>query len=212
MNSDIDNNKQNKPLSKPSFWQAFLFVLKITFIGFGGGNALMPIIEKEAIIKNNWASKKEFEKVIIVTNMIPGASVIQAISFLCIKWFGPLKGSILTLISVLPHLFFALLLFVFSRYIPKKYLYIFALAIICVVIAILINFTISFLKTSHKTLKLPLWIFLFIFSSLFSLFVPAPINVSILNISIVISGTLLYQLIVYLKQKKALNKNKGGKK
>ncbi|MFL0973859.1 chromate transporter, partial [Mycoplasmopsis synoviae] len=50
MNSDIDNNKQNKSLSKCSFWQAFLFVLKITFIGLGGGNALMPIIEKEAII------------------------------------------------------------------------------------------------------------------------------------------------------------------
>nr|WP_257720604.1 chromate transporter [Mycoplasma mycoides] len=33
------------------FWNIFLFILLITFVGFGGGNAIMPVIKRYAVDK-----------------------------------------------------------------------------------------------------------------------------------------------------------------
>ncbi|TNK91411.1 chromate transporter, partial [Mycoplasmopsis pullorum] len=34
---------------KNKFWPLFIFVLKVMIIGFGGGNAIMPVIKSEAV-------------------------------------------------------------------------------------------------------------------------------------------------------------------
>lgn len=54
------------------FWKVFWFILKISFISFGGGNAIMPIAKRYSVEKYNWLTSAEFDEVVIMTNLLPG--------------------------------------------------------------------------------------------------------------------------------------------
>ncbi|WP_429996442.1 chromate transporter, partial [Mycoplasmopsis bovis] len=64
------------------FWRVLWFIIFTSFIGFGGGNALLPIFKRYSVDKYRWLSEKEFEENVILTNMLPGASVIEALSYI----------------------------------------------------------------------------------------------------------------------------------
>lgn len=48
-------------------------MLKIGFIGFGGGSALVPVIEKEVVDEQHLISKEEYDKDVVVASVTPGA-------------------------------------------------------------------------------------------------------------------------------------------
>ncbi|QZE12342.1 chromate transporter [Mycoplasma sp. Ms02] len=186
--------------SKVSTWEIVLFVLKVTFFGFGGGNALMPIIRTEAVKVKNWLTETEFDKVVIVTNMLPGPSVIQALSYVCIKLKGKFIGSLICLLSLLPHILMALAIYVGASYLAPKYLFVLSTGVIVVIICMLINFMIRYIKASNQVFKLPFWIVVAVFTFAYCLFVPSPFNLPIIPIAIVVVGSVIQYFIV---QKKA---------
>jgi chromate transporter len=53
---------------------------KIGLIGFGGGNALAPVIERETVRENKYITQDEFDKDFIVANITPGALPIEIAS------------------------------------------------------------------------------------------------------------------------------------
>ncbi|WP_342224531.1 chromate transporter [Spiroplasma endosymbiont of Asaphidion curtum] len=42
------------------YWQLFYVFLKISFFGFGGGNAVMPLIKNEVVVKKRWITEDKF--------------------------------------------------------------------------------------------------------------------------------------------------------
>ncbi|QDF64754.1 chromate transporter [Mycoplasma nasistruthionis] len=195
---------KNKP--KVSIWTLVLFILKVSFIGFGGGNALMPVIYKEAVVNKKWFSDDEFDDIVIVTNMLPGASVIQTISYICIHLKGKLLGTVITLLAILPHVLFAfVLLVVLTKFVPKEYLKIISTGVLVSIIAFLIEFGIRYIKLSHKGLKTPLWIIIFTFTFAFCTFVPSPANLPVIAIVSVIG---IYSLLYIFINHKYKNKSK----
>ena len=50
-----------------------LALLKIGFIGFGGGSALIPVIEKEVVEERKLVTEEEFNKDVLVASITPGA-------------------------------------------------------------------------------------------------------------------------------------------
>ena len=52
------------------FLKAFL---KVGFIGFGGGSALIPVIEKEVVENKRLIDSDDFTKKTIIANITPGA-------------------------------------------------------------------------------------------------------------------------------------------
>ena len=54
-------------------------MLKIGAIGFGGGTALIPVIEDE-VVNNSLADEDEFNKDVIVANITPGALPVEIAS------------------------------------------------------------------------------------------------------------------------------------
>lgn len=52
-------------------------MLKIGLIGFGGGTALIPVIEEEAVERNHLVDENEFNKDVIVANITPGALPVE---------------------------------------------------------------------------------------------------------------------------------------
>lgn len=52
-------------------------MLKIGFIGFGGGTALIPVIEEEVIGESSLVDEDEFNKDVVVANITPGALPVE---------------------------------------------------------------------------------------------------------------------------------------
>ncbi|VEU68494.1 chromate transporter [Mycoplasmopsis pulmonis] len=180
---------------KPSFFSVLLFILKATFIGFGGGNALMPIIKKIAVDQRKWISQEDFDNAVIVTNMIPGPSVVEMLSFVAIKTIGKTKGMIVTLLGILPHVLMAFGLFFALNSLPEKYVYVFHISVLSVILALLILFGWRYLKMSQKELSFPIWFGLFSFTLAFSFFVPTPYNIASLIMVAVIVFVFIFELI-----------------
>ncbi|RIV16980.1 chromate transporter [Mycoplasmopsis gallopavonis] len=188
---------------KISFWAIFLFILKISFIGFGGGNALMPVIKNEVVKNKKWINQDEFDQILIVTNSLPGASVIQTVSYIAIKLLGTFKGIVVTLIAFIPHLLFSLLIFKLFKYVPIEYVVYIAIGTLISIIILLINFAWTYLKQAKNTLTAPLWVLIFLATFSYNVFVPAPYNIPIIPIIIMI---LIYT-IAYLFSLKKRGKN-----
>lgn len=187
--------------------RVFLFILKCTFIGFGGGNALMPVIKKEAVDKHKWLTLKEFDNLVISTNMIPGPSVVEALSFVAIKQLGKIKGAIITLLAVLPHVMMALGLFIIAdRFLPKAYLIVLSASVMPVIVGILIAFGLRYIKASNKQIYLPVWLAIFVFTLAFTLFIPAPYNIPAIVMIFVI---VIVFLISFFKEKRKTNQNQN---
>lgn len=183
-----------------------IFILKITLVGFGGGNALMPVIRNECVIRNKWLTEKEFEKIVIVTNMLPGASVIQVLGYISVKLFGKLKGFFITLIVILPHVLIAFGLFLLSNYLPTNYLFVIAIGVLSSIVGVLFAFGWNYMKTSKDKIRLPVWLFLFVFTFSFCFFVPTPYNLPIIVMIVVFIILGFIEFITYRKTKKKIFK------
>lgn len=57
-----------------------LSMLKVGVIGFGGGNALIPVIEQEVVKEKKMITKEEYDKDIIAATLTPGALPMELAS------------------------------------------------------------------------------------------------------------------------------------
>lgn len=192
---------------KPSFWRVLWFIIFTSFIGFGGGNALLPIFKRYSVDKYRWLSEKEFEENVILTNMLPGASVIEALSYIAFKTLGFWKAMIVIVFGVLPHVIFGFLIFYFTKYIPLKYLFVIEVAVLSTIIGSLIVFIYNYVKKGLKAIKQWLWFVLFLITFVYALFVPAPYNMPV----IIMVTIMLIFTIVYFSRKKVIINKKNNK-
>lgn len=178
------------------YLEVIFFILKVTFLAFGGGNALFPAIRKYAVKKKKWITDNEFEKLMITTNMIPGPSVVESLSYISMRVLGPIKGAIACLIGIFPHILFSFGVFLLCQtYLPEEYLYVVNVSIMPVIIGVLLAFSFRFLKISQKELQAPLMIGLIILTISFSLFVPSPWNIPAFVMVGVIIIVFIYEMV-----------------
>ena len=48
-------------------------MLRVGVIGFGGGNALIPVMEKEFVTKKLYVTKEEYDEAVLAASITPGA-------------------------------------------------------------------------------------------------------------------------------------------
>lgn len=77
----------------------FITFFKIGAFTFGGGYAMIPLIEREVVDKNHWIDKDEFIDIIAISQSFPGALAINSCTFIGYKINGVL-GAILGLLGV----------------------------------------------------------------------------------------------------------------
>ena len=71
-------------------------MFKIGCIGFGGGSALIPVLEREAVSKRSMVSKEEFDKNVVVASITPGAlpvEIASGIGLSCASYPGMVLGA-----------------------------------------------------------------------------------------------------------------------
>lgn len=94
-----------------------LCMLKVGCIGFGGGNALIPFIEKEVVTKHGLVSREEFNKYVVTANITPGALPVEVAVLLGKKVAGVAGMLLAPICIVFPGVFLTILLLtVFSGF------------------------------------------------------------------------------------------------
>jgi chromate transporter len=86
------------------FWTFF----KIGAFTFGGGYAMIPLIETEVVDKKQWLSKEDFLDIIVISQTFPGALAVNSSIFIGYRIAG-LIGAIIGLLGVVLPSFFIIL-------------------------------------------------------------------------------------------------------
>jgi len=94
----IQNSKKNGiPISRSL--ELFLTMLKIGLFTFGGGYAMIALLEHEFIEKKKWLDKGEFLDMAAIAESTPGPIAINAATYIGYKTSG-IPGSLLATVAV----------------------------------------------------------------------------------------------------------------
>lgn len=95
--------------------ELFLTFLKIGAFTFGGGYAMIPIIQDEVVRKNKWLDDNDLLEIIAVSESTPGPIAINAATFIGFQKAGVWGSFFCTLGVVLPSFFIILIISLFFR-------------------------------------------------------------------------------------------------
>ena len=103
-----DNEGSNSKLHRISCFESmfniFLTFFKIGAFTFGGGFAMIPMIEKEICEKKKWINKEDIVDIFAMSQAIPGAIAINSATFIGYKVAGKKGAVAATCGVVLPSL------------------------------------------------------------------------------------------------------------
>ena len=85
------------------FLQLFYTFFKIGLFGFGGGYAMLSMIQGEVVTRYGWLTSQEFTDIVAISQMTPGPIGINSATYVGFTATGSVWGSIIaTLAVVLP--------------------------------------------------------------------------------------------------------------
>ena len=82
--------------------QLFLTMLKIGLFTFGGGYAMIALLENEFVTKRGWLEQEEFLDVAAIAESTPGPIAINSATYIGYKKAGILGSLVATLGMILP--------------------------------------------------------------------------------------------------------------
>lgn len=94
-------------------FQLFITFFKIGAFSFGGGYAMLPLIEEEVIQVHKWLTATEFIDILAISEMTPGPIAVNSATFLGYKVAGIFGSAIATLGVILPSFIVMSLIFHF---------------------------------------------------------------------------------------------------
>lgn len=92
------------------YLQLFYSYLKIGFFGFGGGYAMLSLIQYEVVEHNEWLTNSEFADIVAVSQITPGPVAINSATYVGYSVTGNFWGALIATFAVcLPALTIMLL-------------------------------------------------------------------------------------------------------
>ena len=85
-------------------WQIFGSFFKIGLFTFGGGYAMLPMIEREIVSGRRWASREEVIDIFAVSQSLPGVIALNTATQIGYKKRGVAGGVVATLGAAAPSL------------------------------------------------------------------------------------------------------------
>ena len=83
-------------------WQIFAAFFKIGAFTFGGGLAMIPLIQKEAVENHGWVSDDDILEIVAIAESTPGPIAINAATFVGYRAAGVIGSACATFGVVLP--------------------------------------------------------------------------------------------------------------
>ncbi|MBP3710077.1 MAG: chromate transporter [Treponema sp.] len=187
----------------PMLLELFLSFAKIGAVTFGGGMAMMPILQRDLIEKKRWMSEDELLDYYAIGQSTPGIIAINVSTFVGFKQAGILGGIVATLGMVLPSLVIISLIATFISSIDHLLWAQKALKGINVSVAALLTSVV--LQFSKKTIKSLIGFLCFAVSFIAIFFFHIPSYVMI------VAGALLGVVLYATSQKKNLERVQSGR-
>lgn len=109
-------------MKKRTLLQLFLTFLKIGAFTFGGGYAMIPLIQKEVTESHDWMTDEDVLEIVAIAESTPGPIAINAATFVGYRVCGFFGALLSTLGVVLPSFFIILAIsFVLRQFQELKY-------------------------------------------------------------------------------------------
>lgn len=96
-------------------FKLFLTFAKVGCFTFGGGYAMLPLLQKEVVEKNNWATEEELMDYFAIGQCTPGIIAVNTSTFIGYKRKGVIGGIASTLGMVFPSLVIITIIAAFIR-------------------------------------------------------------------------------------------------
>ena len=130
----------------------FLAYMKIGLFTFGGGYAMIALIEDEIVSKRGWITKEELADIVVIAESTPGPIAINCSTYVGYKIGGVIGSAVATTAVVIPSfaIIFTISLFIeqFLSYDLVKYAF---YGINCAVGLIIVRTGIKMMKSFKKT-------------------------------------------------------------
>ena len=105
------------------YWQLICVYLKIGVFGFGGGYAMLSLIQFEIVERYHWLTLQHFTDVVAISQMTPGPIGINSATYIGYTVTGNIWGAVIATVAVcLPS--FLMVLFIsyfFVKFKNNKY-------------------------------------------------------------------------------------------
>lgn len=96
------------------FWQLFITFFKIGLFSFGGGYAMLALIQNEVVTNHAWVTVGEFTNIIAVSQVTPGPIAINSATYIGYQASGSIWGAFWATLGVtLPSVIVITILFLF---------------------------------------------------------------------------------------------------
>ena len=82
------------------YLQLFLSFFKIGLFGFGGGYAMISLIQAEVVTRHEWISAAQFADIIAISQVTPGPIAINSATYVGYAITGSIWGSVTATIAV----------------------------------------------------------------------------------------------------------------
>jgi len=82
------------------YWQLFVSYLKIGLFGFGGGYAMLSLIQHEVVESHHWLTASEFTDIVAISQMTPGPIGINSATYIGYTVTGGVWGAIVATVAV----------------------------------------------------------------------------------------------------------------
>lgn len=173
----------------------FITFFKIGAFTFGGGYAMIPLIQHEVCDKNKWISEEDILDIVAIAESTPGPIAINSATFVGYKVCGVLGSTAATLGVVIPSFLIMLCIFFlldkFEEKPPVQYAF---LGIRACVLALVIKALISMYKKCSKTwVSYTVIAFSVITSVVVTKFIP--INTFYIIIASAVFGLISYSIL-----------------
>jgi len=132
----------------------FLAFFRAGILGFGGGPACLPIIQKEIVDKYGWLTKEDFSEIVAIANTLPGPINTKMSGYIGYRLKGKLGSVFAISATVLPSVIMMIVfLGALENFSDLPQVQGMIQAIIPVVAVMLGLMTWDMLKAAHKGLK-----------------------------------------------------------
>lgn len=177
-------------------YQLFISFFQIGLFTFGGGYAMLPMLERITVKKHQWLTQQELLEIITVGQMTPGTIAINVATFIGIK-LGRFKGAMVASFAVILPSFIivTLIYYLFGHSFDDPILQKAFFGAKAAVAALILTAVINMFKTGVKGF---LSLILFILAFVLLFLGVHPILVILWG---ALSGIVLFGLIPYLKNR-----------
>ena len=102
-----------------TYLNLFFVFFKVGLFSFGGGYAILPLMQHEVVDVNKWISFKEFMDIVAVSQITPGPISINLATHVGYRIGGTLGSTIATTSVILPSIIIISLIVIFLKRFSK---------------------------------------------------------------------------------------------